>query len=62
MKYSVVSLILNNTHLLLFWIVFTIDLDIMAQKRKMWSTESMEAAVESVKDGKGLWEASRLYN
>lgn len=32
------------------------------QKRKLWSSESMEAAVESVKGGKGLREASRLYN
>ena len=32
------------------------------QKRKLWSTESMETAVESVKGGKGLREASRLYN
>ena len=34
----------------------------MAQKRKLWSTESMAAAVQSVQDGKGLREASRLYN
>ena len=44
---------------------FTITLDTMAQskqKQKLWSTESMEATVESVKGGKGLREASRLYN
>jgi hypothetical protein len=34
----------------------------MSQKRKLWSQESMEAAVRSVHDGKGLREASRLYN
>ena len=35
----------------------------LKQKRKLWSSESMEAAVKSVKDGgKGLREASRLYN
>lgn len=32
------------------------------QKRKLWSNESMAAAVEFVRDGKGLREASRLYN
>ena len=32
------------------------------QKRKLWSDESMAAAVVSVKDGRGLREASRLYN
>ncbi len=33
------------------------------QKRKLWSDESMTAAVECVQDGKaGLREASRLYN
>ena len=31
-------------------------------KRKLWSDESMCAAVKSVQDGKGLREASRLYN
>ena len=31
-------------------------------KRKLWSEESMCAAVQSVQDGKGLREASRLYN
>jgi len=31
-------------------------------KRKQWSSESMEAAVKSVKDGMGLRQASRLYN
>ena len=30
----------------------------MSQKRKLWSKESMEAAVQSVQEGKGLWEAS----
>ena len=34
----------------------------MPQKSKLWSSESMTAAVESVKEGKGLREASRLYN
>ena len=32
----------------------------MSQKRKLWSQESMEAAVQSVQEGKGLWEASCL--
>lgn len=30
--------------------------------RKLWSSESMKAAVKSVDEGKGLREASRLYN
>ena len=30
--------------------------------RKLWSDESMRAAVESVNQGKGLREAGRLYN
>ena len=35
----------------------------MVAKRKLWSEESMEAATKSVFDnGKGLREASRLYN
>ena len=34
----------------------------MSQKCKLWSQESMEAAVQSVQEGKGLQEASRLYN
>ena len=34
----------------------------MSQKRKLWSQESMEAAVQSVQEGMGLREASRLYN
>ena len=34
----------------------------MSQKHKLWSLESMEAAVGSVHKGKGLREASRLYN
>lgn len=33
-----------------------------SQKRKLWTDESMIAAVKSVQDGKGLREASRLYN
>ena len=32
------------------------------QKRKLWTEESMAAALQSVQDGKGLREASRLYN
>ena len=35
---------------------------VMSQTRKLWSQESMEAAVQSVQEGKGLREASRLYN
>ena len=35
---------------------------LMAQKRKLWTQESMSAAVMSVGEGKGLREASRLYN
>ena len=32
-------------------------------KRKLWTEESMEAAVQCVKDGrKGLRETARLYN
>ena len=34
----------------------------MSQKCKQLSQESMEAAVQSVQEGKGLREASRLYN
>ena len=37
----------------------------MSQKRKVWSQESMRAAVQSVQsvqEGKGLREASRPYN
>jgi len=34
----------------------------MKTKRKQWSSESMEAAVKSVKDGMGLRQASQLYN
>ena len=34
----------------------------MSQKRKLWSKESMEAAVKSVSEGKGLREAGNLYN
>jgi len=35
----------------------------MASKRKLWLQESMEAATKSVvEDGKGVREASRLYN
>ena len=32
------------------------------QKRKLWTEESMAAALQSVRDGKGLRETSRLYN
>ena len=32
------------------------------KQRKQWSKESIQAAVKSVQDGKGLREASRLYN
>ena len=32
------------------------------QKRKLWTDESMVAAVKSVQDGHGLRETSRLYN
>jgi len=32
------------------------------QKRKLWSKESMVAAVKSVEDGMGIREAARLYN
>ena len=31
-------------------------------KRKLWADESMINAVKSVQEGKGLGEASRLYN
>ena len=31
-------------------------------KRKLWADESMVNAVKSVQEGKGLREASRLYN
>ena len=31
-------------------------------KRKLWAEESMVNAVKSVQEGKGLREASRLYN
>ena len=31
-------------------------------KQKLWTDESMIAAVKSVEDGKGLREASKLYN
>jgi len=34
----------------------------MRTKCKQWSSEGMEAAVKSVKDGMGLRQASRLYN
>ena len=34
----------------------------MAAKRKLWTTESMEAAYEAVINGKGLREASRMHN
>ena len=32
------------------------------KQRKLWSDESMKAAVQSVEEGHGLREASRLYN
>ncbi len=32
------------------------------QKRKLWSEESMIAAMKYAEDGKGLRKASRLYN
>ena len=32
------------------------------RKRKLWSDESMAAAMQSVQEGKGLREAVRLYN
>ena len=31
------------------------------QRRRLWSDRSMEGTVKSVKEGKGLREASRLY-
>ena len=34
----------------------------VGSKRKLWTEESMAAAVATVKDGKGLRETSRLYN
>lgn len=34
----------------------------MAAKRKLWTEESMGAAYQAVLDGKGLREASRIYN
>ena len=34
----------------------------MAAKRKLWTEESMQAAVESIKEGKGLRQTARLYN
>ena len=34
----------------------------MSQKRKVWSQETMRAAVQSVQEGKGLREASHPYN
>jgi len=45
--------------------VLCLYLGIMSQpkkKRELWSRESMMAAVESVEDGKGFQEASRLYS
>jgi len=33
----------------------------MAQKRKLWSEQSMQEAVKGVTEGKGLREAARLY-
>lgn len=37
-------------------------MSVSKQKRKLWSNESMKAAVESVESGTGIREASRLYN
>ena len=34
----------------------------MAAKRKLWTEERMQAAVESIKEGKGLRQTARLYN
>ena len=34
----------------------------LKKQRKLWSNESMKAAVETVQAGRGLREASRLYN
>ena len=44
---------------------FTPFVGIMTQskkQRKLWSSESMEAAVETVQAARGLQETSRLYN
>ncbi len=32
------------------------------RQRRLWTDESMAGAVQSVAEGKGLREASRLYN
>ena len=34
----------------------------MAAKCKLWTKESMQAAVESIEEGKGLRQIARLYN
>ena len=53
----------------IFRIVFSgfhyYSIEIMASvgsQRKLWTEESMAAAVATVKEGKGLRETSRLYN
>ena len=49
--------VLNNAHHSLHVGIVSIFLGIVSQpkqKRKLWSSESMKAAVESVKGGKGL--------
>ena len=39
-----------------------IQIEKTATKRKLWTTESMEAAYEAVINSKGLREASRMHN
>ena len=50
------SLLLSN------WLVLHMKWDIFQVPRKQWSKESMAAALQDVKDGMGVREASRLYN
>ena len=39
----------------------SIFVEMSIQRRRLWSDRSMEGAVKSVKEGKGLREASRSY-
>lgn len=57
------TLPLNWFHLFICCFPLYLDSDLeIACKRKLWSQESMKAAVQSVAEGRGLREASWLYN